>query len=249
MTDTIFLINEGTTLSVDTLTFAEQLAIGAGHRLLVGSRAIPSRATAMVAGMTPVEADTLCYESVNISGMSAGQLALQIAAQSVSVVIKAYDRALKEHNQLQTLISRITVPVWLVPVGCQPIVPRHIAYITDLRYCRTDLLKSALRLTAPIATHISVVHLAAPGLPDLSPAFAKSMFEELCNTIAGAGRLSFQHIREPHLATIADVLINGLLVDGLVLANRSPHFNDLLPAISGLTTDGAALRPLLLFPG
>jgi len=270
----IFLINDQTEAATEATAFALELAVATESKLIVGTPRTRRMSNAfMLQGASAIdmmldgplncpnliphafsEDQALVYanvlhEEVDTTGMDSRQIAQLIARYPVSVIIKGNDGQPKRAGiDMQTLLNRVSAPIWLIPPAPAPALPGKLAYITDLRYCRTDLLTRVLNLTMSIGTNILVIHQTAPGLPDLGTVFAKALFYEMCRQWPCADRLFLHHIREPDIATAADVLINGMQIDGLILANQSTHFQQVI--IEFLTPAGQApATQLMLFPG
>lgn len=148
----------------------------------------------------------------------------------------------------QHLLNNIQIPLYLIPTASLKI-PEKLAYITDLRYCRRDIVNNLLKITANLKVELSIVHICAAGLPEIEQVYARQLFDYLHQACRGSEFLSFQHINNQNVGIVADVLVHGMGYDGLVLANHHIHYQKLISEELLLKNAEMANCPLLLFPG
>jgi hypothetical protein len=192
-------------------------------------------------------------EEMEITDMNSGTFARFVNDSDVFMVIKsAGDSNTVSGGQcplnMQVVLNQLIVPVCLIPAGWKPKLFESAAYLTDLRYCRKDILSNLFGLTSLTKTAVYVAHMANAGTADLSPEYAVTLFDSLTIKPVHKARLFFHHIEQTESSTVADVLVNGMNTDTLVLTNHSAHFQQLIG--DGLTIKHADVTtvPLLLYP-
>jgi hypothetical protein len=273
--NTIFCIDDCTTDTINALQFAIDLACTTHSRLLIGVTKASVPAKGIHAGMGIDHRNSSSYEEavdariqnclkaldcrqnafscavkeVNIPEMSAVELARFINGQGISVIIKSAEALYNKFGfDNQQLLNKVLVPLLLIPA--RPVkLPAQMVYMADLRYCRTDLLSSLLDLTALLNTRISIAHLSMPGLPDLTSDYALELFSEMCKLLPDSDRLFLHHISDQPISRVADVLINAMKHECLVMANHSAHYRRLIEERTLMNEPGLVGTPLLLYPG
>jgi hypothetical protein len=192
-------------------------------------------------------------EELEISNMTTDSLAGFINQNQTLMVIKPIavgnenrQRAKVAFN-IRVLLSKVFTPVCLIPTGWQVRSLKRITYITDLRYCRTDILNHLFKFISQEA-NVYIAHMALPGVADLVPDFAKGLFNTLTARYFNGQRLSFHHIKETASMTVADVLVNSMNNDALILTNRSAHFNQLIGDDFDIKHPELIEVPLLVYP-
>jgi hypothetical protein len=68
-------------------------------------------------------------------------------------------------------------------------------YITDIRYCDLDALKSMIELLRPFNTEITLVNLSASGLPKMDDETARSLVESDLVPLLKYTRLKFMNVK------------------------------------------------------
>jgi hypothetical protein len=194
-----------------------------------------------------------CIDEIEISSMNAGSLAQFINESNVLMVVKSVQEKqnyFQMHTSfdMQAVLNQVIVPVCLVPAGWKPTLFKSLAYLTDLRYCRTDILSHLFKLTDSSDTAVYVAHMAIKGTADLSPDYATTLFSSLAVQSACRQRLFFHHIKQSTSITVADVLVNSMDTDALVLTNHSAHFQQLIGDNLTIKYPEVIRVPLLLYP-
>ena len=191
-------------------------------------------------------------EEMDISSMNVNLLAQFINTSNVTMLIKAAQCGLNNLSlarsfDMQSVLNQINVPVCLVPAGWKPSSFKSLAYLTDLRYCRTDILSHLYQLTGSSIT-VYVAHMAIPGTADLSPDYAVDLFNDFTAKSPQKQPLFFHHIKQSASITVADVLVNSMDTDALVLTNHSAHFKQLIGDDLSIRDPDGVNVPLLLYP-
>jgi hypothetical protein len=271
---TIFCIDENTQEANHTVRFAFELASKIRARLVLGTvkpvvsseaivlsamsvrnmapaldQGISGRLWPEITGGQHLDTNMIFAGTIDISGWLADEFVQFVNQHGVSILVMSAAAA-DTHiaNSVEKILHKVLSPVLLIPP--EPTnIPSKLAYLTDLRYCRLDLLNRTLQLTTELQTTVSVAHLSLPGLPDLAPAFALDLFNEICQKCPYGQRLTFHHIPDQPIVTVADVLVYRMQHDGLVLANHTPHFGSLIKERLLAENPNSPHPALLLYPG
>jgi hypothetical protein len=90
-----------------------------------------------------------------------------IQQNNVMMIIKKMDsNDARSIIASQHLLNNIQIPLYLIPTASLKI-PKKLAYITDLRYCRRDIVNNLLKITANLKVELSIVHICAAALPEI----------------------------------------------------------------------------------
>lgn len=189
---------------------------------------------------------------MNIFGLNEKQLAQRVNQNGVWLVVKgsASGETITEQGciNFHQLLKGITCPILLVPESWVLKTPERVAYIADLRYCRSEILHYLGRLADIWHAGISIAHLSKDGLTDLADPYAAKLFDEAVRGRTDRERLSFNNIKGGDVLQATDVLINGLHHDLLAIAANRFHFNKIIgPYVSGDLPQYLPV-PLLIFP-
>lgn len=148
----------------------------------------------------------------------------------------------------QTLLNQIQCPLLLVPEDSNVKSLKRITYMADLRYCRTEILRSLVKIAKPHQASVLIAQLSLNGLPHLTDSYAATIFKESIYPLIGYEQLIYQNIKERNIAKAADVLVNGMHSDLLVLENRRFHFEEILGSHIQQFMPEQLSVPLLIFP-
>lgn len=180
------------------------------------------------------------------------QLAEYIYRNDIGMIVKGELDGLssllprKELN-IHTVLNKVRCPLLLVPGNWQIKDIERMAYISDLRYCRSSIISQMARMAKPWDASTSVAHISVDGLPDMEERYAESVFKA---ATAGVDydKLFFNNIREKELLTAVDVLINGMHNDVLVLINHRYHFEAIIGRYITDALPRNIIVPLLIYP-
>ncbi|HEK19216.1 hypothetical protein [Mucilaginibacter sp.] len=272
----VFVINDNTVEARHVAESALMMAKTINAKLIIGNRLIKSTKSALSYAFhqseafeedtygdetllrrlnllnTTIKGELTDIEEVDISSMDSHKLSAFINAHNVTLLMISTEtvKAISGRKLIdyQTILNKISAPIFLIPASWSFKKFRSITYITDLRYCRTDVLSYLTKVTLPFNTNIYVGHMAASGLPDLSPDFAKQVFYEAARRCTHWEHLNFHHIHSKDISTVADVLIHGMSNDALVLINHSQHYHYFIGKQLMLNQPELINVPLLLYP-
>ena len=148
---------------------------------------------------------------------------------------------------LQSLLNKLRCPLLMIPKDWSSVTFERITYITDLRYCLTDVMRYLAALAGPSQACLSLAHLSARGLTPIEENYGQQLFAKVGRHVPDC-KLTFNNIRERDVNRAVDVIINDLHNDLLVLVNHRFHFKEI---VGERLTDQLPERinkPLLLFP-
>lgn len=189
---------------------------------------------------------------IDASSFSENQLAEFIYCNDISMIVKGeldgmQSQLPRKDLNIHTVLNKVRCPLLLVPANWQLKDIERIAYISDLRYCRTYVISQLTRVARPWAASVSVAHIAVDGLPDMEESYAESVFNASTQGV-NYDKLLFNNIREKELLTAVDVLINGMRNDMLVLINHRYHFEEIIGRYITDTLPPNISVPLLIYP-
>jgi hypothetical protein len=151
-------------------------------------------------------------------------------------------------RELLCCSTRSGCPVLLVPEQFQCKAFEKIVYITDLRFCRQDIIHYLNDFATALTADILVAAIASNGLPHIDDAYALELFKEKIIQSLNYEHFYFDNIRERDILKIFDVLVNDLNNDLVVLVNHGYHFNELLGDDIPYVIPDNIRTPLLIFP-
>jgi hypothetical protein len=196
---------------------------------------------------------TCSIEELDISRMDANSIAMFINQNDTLMIIKAanngsYDLVnARPPLNICAVLSKVNIPICLVPATWQPGPLQSVAYLTDLRYCRTDIISHLLKCMTP-NTAVYIAHMAMNGVVDLALEYANRLFKRLAGMFLKESKLYLHHIKERQSITVADVLANSMKNDALVLTNRSATYNELIGADLSFRYPDVIRIPLFIYP-
>jgi hypothetical protein len=190
---------------------------------------------------------------IDVSDFDEQTIAALIYKNNIWLIVKGFTEisinALQQKQiNIDTILRRICCPVLFIPYQWSIKRIERLVYITDLRYCRKEIVRFMAELSAAYNAGMSVAHVCATELVDMDESYAQAVFkEDICN-YTGYKKIYFNHIKEVDLTKTLDVMINGLHNDMLVLVNRRFHFKSIIgKQITNSLPDYITI-PLLLFP-
>ena len=190
-------------------------------------------------------------DEINIADKLDSQLIEFINQDHIWMVVKgmpAHATTSVHEINLNSILNRVQCPLMLVPEGWPLKQIERIAYMADLRYCRTRIVRYLEELAGASGADLSVAHLSAKGLPHMAEDYALSVFSEEVSGNAQYERLFFNNIRERDLPTAVDVIINGLHTDLLAIVNHRFHFEEIMGMYITNQLPLYITVPLLIFP-
>lgn len=259
----ILFIHDDSPGSFKALAFAISLAGKMDAQLLLAHTFLRAqvRREKMIAGNTGSRltglTDTSFPESnintareIDILGMNAKQAAQLINKEDVRMIIKgAAECPTPTGLNLDTLLNYIYCPLLLIPENWALKEMERMAYLADLRYCQTHIVRYLANLAAACRADLSVVHLTKHGMVHIDEAYAHQLFDEQVRRKVKYEQLGFNYTRETNLIKAADVLTNGMHNDLLVMTKNRYHYNELVGPVINSTLPSHIHVPLLIFPG
>lgn len=189
---------------------------------------------------------------LDASALNEAQLAEYIYNNEVSMIVKGeldgiQSQLPRKDVNIHAVLNKVRCPLLLVPANWQIKDIERMAYISDLRYCRSYIISQMARVARPWDASVSVAHISVDGLPDMEENYAKSVFKAATSGVS-YDKLIFNNIKEKELLTAVDVLINGMHNDVLVLINHRYHFEEIIGRYITDTLPANITVPLLIYP-
>ncbi|RQP07547.1 MAG: universal stress protein [Parapedobacter sp.] len=127
-------------------------------------------------------------------------------------------------KRVREIIDSVQYPTLLVPSAARFKEIRDVFYVTDIRYANTQAIERLMRIVRLLKANLSVLHIGASGLPELSKQHTQSLFNELVMTVPG----QLPRFLIPNQSHKPETLIRKLFVsqgqDVLAVAHREHHF-------------------------
>lgn len=147
----------------------------------------------------------------------------------------------------QSLLNQLRCPLLMVPESWAGDSIRRIMYMTDLRYCRLNIMRYLAKWAMTSQVDLSLAHFSRNGLVPIVESYGLQLFADIARQLPGCP-LTFNNIREPDIHRALDVLIDGLHSDLLVLINHRFHFKEIIgDRLTDQLPEGTGI-PFLLFP-
>lgn len=195
--------------------------------------------------------DTSLIE-VSSLAMDENQLVQMINQQNIWMIIKSTDEQTPVNAasslNMNSILNKVRCPLLLIPECWSLSNISRLVYMADLRYCRLDIVRYLVELAKALQAGLSITHLTKNGLVHMTENYANQYFNDEIRKMVNYNRLFFNYTRERDLKTAADVLINGMHHDLLVMAKNRYHFNELVGPYVTRTLPSHITVPLLIFP-
>lgn len=189
---------------------------------------------------------------LDAGGFSINDLVSFINKNEIWMIVKGVDNTEAPHSYLsahiQSVLNRVMCPLLMVPEKWALKDFERMVYMADLRYCQLPVAKFLAKLAGPFDASLQIAHVSAKGLPDMEENYSQHVFNDAVRTAVRYGRLFFNNIRERDLKKVADVLINSMRCDLLVLVNRQFHFEELIGGNILSSLPDHLPVPVLVFP-
>jgi hypothetical protein len=169
---------------------------------------------------------------------------MMVKGTSADMTTSAAQRNFKAH----IVLNKVLCPLLLVPKNRAIKAVENIAYITDLRYSRTQIAEYLTELVKPWQGNLSIAHLTAKGLPNITEDCAIELFDSCTRQSVNCGPISFNYVNETDFKVAADVMVNGLKNDILAIVNHHYYIEDILCSNIKGTSLAADNIPILIFP-
>jgi hypothetical protein len=176
-----------------------------------------------------------------------------IISKNISLIVRGVKTGVNSGGQphsinMQAVLNRVSVPMLIIPGRYAKHRFENIAYVVDLRYCRPAVVKFLADLAERYDSAFVVQHLPAHGLPPLIDNYARQLFDAIAGDKVNHKKIYFNNIKERNLNVALDVMIDGLHVDLLAMANNRYHFGELFGAGIADTMPDSVHVPVMIFP-
>ena len=186
---------------------------------------------------------------------------VEYSTNQVLPVVKKYDVGIlvkgitsDEHDKLPVESEMLNCstksgcPILFIPDKFPYKAFEKIAYATDLRFCRREIVAFLTQLSRPLNASILIANISAKGLPFMEDNYARTVFADTFLNRDNQEHIYFSNIRERNIPRALDVLVNGMDNDLMVLVNNKFHFNELVGHDMPYRVPGNLHIPLLIFP-
>ncbi len=135
----------------------------------------------------------------SLRDLQAVQVAPELSGNNIDLVIAPSAKDTEEYeNYLVDSLNPFKesgCKVLYLPEGEKLSSFEKALYITDIRYCDLDALKSMIELLRPFNTEITLVNLSASGLPKMDDEMARSLVESDLIPLLKYTRLKFMNVK------------------------------------------------------
>jgi len=192
-------------------------------------------------------------KEIDISVMDENQVAQIINRNDIWMVVKsvpgsAMSGISKENLNVSTILNRIRCPLMLVPETWPIKNIERMAYLTDLRYCRLQIVRYLAEIAKPCCADLSIAHISADDMPDIDECYAANLFNNEIYNNTNYEQLFFNNILEKNLAKAVDVIIDGMRNDVLVMVKHCFHLDELVGRNALGFLPPHLTVPVLVFP-
>ncbi len=164
-------------------------------------------------------------------------------------ITSSNENLLEIETEVLNCATKSGCPVLFIPDTTPHKSFEKIAYATDLRFCRRDIVSFLSQLAQPFNASILIANISAKGLPYMEDNYAKTVFTDTVLTNKNMEHMYFSNIRERDIPRALDVLVNGMNNDLLVLVNNRFHFNEMFGHQSPyIVPNNIHHTPILVFP-
>ncbi len=139
-------------------------------------------------------------------------------------------------------------PVLLVPEDYPYKMFEKMAYPTDLRFCRFDVVAFMNQMAKMLDANMLIANISEKGLPHMAESYAQAVFEDAVVNSSNKDHIYFSNIRERNVSQALDIIVNEMNNDLLVLVNNKFHFNELLGHETPYAVPENIRVPILVFP-
>lgn len=190
---------------------------------------------------------------IDISNTDERALAELINRNKIWMMVKGTPAVITETNVdpkpgVHIVLNKITCPLLLIPEHWPIKIIERVTYISDLRYCRIEIIRYLAKLARRCHADLSFAHLTAKGLPDMGDEYALNMFTDVICRNVQYDQLFFNKIKKRDFATAIDVMINGMQNDILAFVNHHLHIEEILGGYENKLCQAPITAPMLIFP-
>lgn len=200
-----------------------------------------------------IENSDVDIEVINIADYDERELTELINKRDIWLIVKGMADTVRSGSPegkfpVEHILNRTRVPMMLIPAHAMIRDFKRLVYMADLRYCRYHILRFLAELADPYQAGVSVAHISAKGLTNMTDEYAEKVFsEEICRQVH-YDKLYLNNIHEKDLTRALDVLINGMHNDLLALINHRFHFEEIMGRHIGEILPVAVTIPIIIFP-
>lgn len=127
-------------------------------------------------------------------------------------------------DQVMGIIDCATCPVLIVPEYTLFRGIRNIFYTTDIRYCDIPAMKILTRFAAWLRSAISLLHICAPGLPEMLDGQAASLFTDTISSRVNYPLITYNSVKAKDAECALNDFIARKEMDILAIEHKKYHF-------------------------
>jgi len=152
-------------------------------------------------------------------------------------------------NHVYDVLENAGCPVLLIPEDATFKSIENIFYAADLRYCDLKSIRLLTGLAKPFKANISLLHVCAKGLPELSEENGYAIFVDTISPVIAYPPVSYHSVKNDSAKVVINSIIEKQQLDVLAMAHRKNHVFTKLFSIKTQDNQAAYLHiPLLVMP-
>lgn len=152
-------------------------------------------------------------------------------------------------DHVKEVIANATCPVLMVPETARFEPLANVFYATDLRYCDINAMKFLSEICTPFKGSLSLLHVCAPGLPNLSEKEGLSIFRDTISGQLPASGVTYSNVAPADAEATINQLIDVRELDMLAISYRKHHFfQQIFQGCLTIKHDSYTHIPLMVIP-
>ena len=172
-----------------------------------------------------------------------------VISNNVDLVIRGISSKTENKGPgINVILKKTHCPLMLISEETPLTVPENIFYLTDLRFCRREVVSFAKKISDEFNSHITIAHCSDPDLPNLNEKYASILFKDTVAQNNKQHNISFTYVKDRDFKRVTDVLINTLHARLLLLESKSAHFKALTSKNRHMLEFAELTVPVVIFP-
>jgi len=152
-------------------------------------------------------------------------------------------------DHVKEVIANASCPVLMVPDTAKFEPLANVFYATDLRYCDINAVKFLSEICEPFKARLSLLHVCAPGLPNLPDQEGISIFRDTISNRLPASGINYSDVAPADAETLINRLIDIREMDMLAISYRKHHFfKQIFQGCFTMKRDSYTHIPLMVIP-
>ncbi|SEO03061.1 Nucleotide-binding universal stress protein, UspA family [bacterium A37T11] len=152
-------------------------------------------------------------------------------------------------KMVRDIIEVANKPLLLIPEQVTFAGIKKLFYVTDLRYLNSNTFTWLIQMTSPLHLAISLLHVTASGLPNLSPSEASSLFGDTVTSMTKHPVQLFNTTKEAEAEEVVKQMVENKQLSILAVTHHKYHFFKRIFSEAPSTLSGVFKQiPLLILP-